>query len=388
MLLSFVVYTGLALILSFLGWHISQRESHIIRNGGKELPFYSWEILVSLLLFAIVSGARYKTGYDHHMYLSQYVQLRDFGGFSRIDSYEPGFILISRLFALIKAHSFYYFAFWAVLQLGFVVFAFQDRKYLLVWLPFVLVLGGYYINWMNTIRQVVVECCFIAMIPLLHSRKNLSILFILTLILSSIHKSAYLIFLYSVLVIVLNKVTFKRSYCFVIFLVCIVLGAFPEWLKVFLFIPKILTNLGYEKYNEMLIQIIDGGFRSLNWGPSRLLSLMLSCIIIFYAPVLIEKYTKDRLIQSYFVMAFIGMCLDNLFINTSHFVLRPLEYATIFSIPMLSYVLHYLYENKLKIQFLVVMIIVSLPIYVAIYKATYRPTPEILPYLYNIIFLQ
>ena len=117
MLLSLIVYSLTGAVLFFLGWHVNEREQRLLLQEGKELPFYSWEIMLSVLLFSIVAGARYHTGYDHAMYLDQYLHLQQTGDFSR-DNFEYGFEGISRLFAIFNIHYFFYFAFWALLQIG------------------------------------------------------------------------------------------------------------------------------------------------------------------------------------------------------------------------------------------------------------------------------
>ena len=73
MLLSVCVYTSLAAILFALGWHVWKREERLKAATGRVLPFWSWEIIASILIFAVVAGARYHTGFDHAMYLHQYV---------------------------------------------------------------------------------------------------------------------------------------------------------------------------------------------------------------------------------------------------------------------------------------------------------------------------
>lgn len=65
-----------------LGWHVARREQRSLALTGQKLPFMTWEVALSILLFAAVAGARYHTGYDHAMYLHQYVSYEKYG-FSR-----------------------------------------------------------------------------------------------------------------------------------------------------------------------------------------------------------------------------------------------------------------------------------------------------------------
>ena len=83
MLLSLLVYSLTGATLFFLGWHVNRREQRLQLQSGGELPFYSWEIILSLLIFAVVAGARYHTGFDHKMYLDQYLHLQQTGEFGR-----------------------------------------------------------------------------------------------------------------------------------------------------------------------------------------------------------------------------------------------------------------------------------------------------------------
>ena len=99
MLLSFVVYTLTGLLLFVLGKHVTLRENRCLTDGTSPLSFFSWEIMLSIALFAIVAGCRYHTGFDHAMYLKQYLGLQETGELSR-ENFEPGFKLITKAFAL------------------------------------------------------------------------------------------------------------------------------------------------------------------------------------------------------------------------------------------------------------------------------------------------
>ncbi|MDY6411788.1 MAG: hypothetical protein SPL28_02185 [Bacteroidales bacterium] len=61
MLLSLLVYSLTGASLFYLGWHVNKREQQLLLSDGKHLPFYSWEIVLSLLLFACVWLARATT---------------------------------------------------------------------------------------------------------------------------------------------------------------------------------------------------------------------------------------------------------------------------------------------------------------------------------------
>ncbi|MBQ0070201.1 MAG: EpsG family protein [Bacteroidales bacterium] len=387
MLLSFAVYTGLALILSFLGWHISQRENRLIKCGGEELPFYSWEIVISIILFAVVAGARYKTGYDYIDYLSQYIQLRDFGGFSRHD-YEVGFVFISKAFAAIKVHEFFYFAFWAALQLGLFYYAFRKNKSLLPWLALLIMLGGYFVGWMNTIRQVVVECAFVALIPMCTSWRKTLLACLISLLFATIHITAIFIAVYLPIMYATSTRELPRKYSLAIFVIFIALGVYPFWFK---WIGADLISL-FEvlnhKYVHIIERLLDGGFRICSWGPTHIMLVLSQALVLWFYPTVKEDNEDDKILKHYYFLSFWGMCLSNLLINTKNDFLRPVEYLSLCTVVMMAYTMRTLYRKKLYIALSLLCICTFSTIYIAVMKATYMPTDVNVPFLYNILFLR
>ena len=122
---SIIVYTVSALFMSAMGALAYQRESNCrIRSNGNGTPSnnfgsFSWEILLSVLLFTFLAGARWHTGYDHEMYYDQYSLALKGQEFTR-DNFEPLFLLITKGFAALKIHFFFYFAFWGLLQIALI----------------------------------------------------------------------------------------------------------------------------------------------------------------------------------------------------------------------------------------------------------------------------
>lgn len=387
MLLSFLVYTITAACLAYLGWHVNKREQRLLTAGGQHLPFYSWEIVASIALFAIVAGARYKTGYDHVAYYSQYVQLRDLGRFSRND-YEIGFVLISKAFAFFKMHEFFYFAFWGGLQFGLFCFAFRKSKHLLPWLVLIIMLGGYFVGWMNSIRQVVVECAFIAMVPYCTTGKKTIIACAIALVLMTIHKSAILVVVILGVMWLMRNVDLSRKKSLIIFSVFVLLGVYPIWLTLFEGSASLLKDTDYQRYVPMLNEITAGAFRLTKWGVSHVLLVAAQILVLWYYPLVKLHNKDDKNLRSFYNIAFMGMCLGNLLINTSHFVLRPIEYLTLCTVVMVAYTLHTLYVEKRYLQLTLLMLSTLTITYIAVVKAVYVPTEINTPYLYNILFFK
>ena len=84
MVLSLIVYSATAAILAWLGWHVGKRERRLVASGAGELPFLSWEILLAMLIYVVVSSFRWLTSWDYNMYYSYYVSLQSLGEYSHI----------------------------------------------------------------------------------------------------------------------------------------------------------------------------------------------------------------------------------------------------------------------------------------------------------------
>ncbi len=383
MLLSLLVYSLTGAILFFLGWHVNKREQQLLVNGGEVLPFYSWEILLSIFIFAVVAGARYHTGYDHAMYLNQYLHLQETGEFSR-HNFEYGFEWISKLFAWCHAHYFFYFAFWALLQIGFLYFGLRNHKHLLCWVGLGLMLGPYFVTWMNMVRQSVVISIFVAIIPLIQNRKFW--LYALIVILCAfLHKSALMLLpIYFFAFIRFGEKSPNKWGLLAIFAAFVLVGAFPFWIKYFTNYEWFLNLTGYENYNNLDDPNVKNQLRTFKWGRLRILVLISEIAIIWFYPNIKKYFKEDSLLPFYFLMAFVGMCVSNLLMNTTHFILRPVEYFLIFKIIITAYILCYLLKTKNYLMLVFVSVLNFSYSYIAVFKAVYHPTRTAVPFLYHL----
>ena len=192
MLQSVIVYSTVSLLLCFLGWHINRREQLLqTKDPSAQLPFWSWEIVVSIMIVTLMMGLRFKTGSDYEMYLNQYNSVKETGEFARGDL-EPGFYLVTKLFVAAGIHYAFYFAFWAFIQISALYFGLRHHKHLLPWVGMILILGPYGFNWISFMRQWTVALVLVAMIPLIEKRRFIPYL-VITLVAMTIHRSAWLL---------------------------------------------------------------------------------------------------------------------------------------------------------------------------------------------------
>ena len=382
MLLSFLVYSLTGAILFYLGWHVNKREQVSLIQGGSKLPFYSWEILLSIFIFSVIAGARYHTGYDHAMYLDQYLHLQKTGDFSR-QNFEYGFEWISKFFAWCNIHYFFYFAFWALLQIGFLYFGLRNHKYLLCWVGLGIMLGTYFLGWMNSVRQSVIVCLFVALVPLVKDRKFLPYVAIV-LLSAFIHKSALLLLpVYLLAYVNLDKNIPSKWILLAVFAVFVLLGVRPFWIDWFTNYHWFLDLTGYENYGNLDDPNVADKFRIINLGPSRIAILCGNLLTIWFYPKLKAFFQDDKLLPYFFALAFIGMCISNLLMNTTHFILRPTEYFTIFYLIMGAYLMTYLLKTHNYYLLAVVFIVLYSDSFINVLKAVYSPDVTNQPFLYH-----
>lgn len=373
MLQSIIVYTLTGLILYALGRNLALRDARMQRTFHHPTSFWSPEVWLSILVFAIVAGLRYNVGVDHLMYLQFYEDMAKQGWITR-ETLEPGFLFIIKIFTELNLHFFFFFAFLAAIQLFFVYYAFRYKKYLLPYIGLFIMLGPFFLNWMNGIRQCIVMCFFIFAIEFIQQRKLL--LYIISIILASlIHKSAYLLIPIYFLLWKPFKWGQNRTITLIILALAIAIGSTPTWLSLINKLESFLAFIGYDYYSENIQRITEEAHRSVSWGPSRLGNLFITLFILWYYPNTKKYYVYDKQLPYYFILFFIGACLYNLFVNTSHIFLRPIEYLTIFKLPLTAYLLIYLQKSNQKLSFYLLAMIAFTYIYFEIYKASLITNP-------------
>ena len=368
MLQSILVYSLVSLVLFLLGWNINCREQRLkMQTPNAELPFWSWEIILSIIIVTLMMGLRFKTGSDYEMYLKQFQHVKETGQFARGD-FEIGFYWITRLFADSGLHYAFYFAFWALLQAVALYFGLRHHKHLLPWVGMILILGPYGINWISFMRQWTISMILVAMVPLIEKRKFWIYLIVVALSMT-LHRSAWLLLIFFFVPYIKFKVDSPKWPLF-IFSFCVLLGIWPIWFKLFRFVPDLLDLIGYHKYGHHLVDVMDGKFKNMGWGPLHIISIISSLIFIYFYPQIKKHFNQDRLLPIYYALAFVGTCYDNLVLNTHHSMQRPAEYLYIFIIIMLCYTISYLISYKKRIIAMACLIVPCLYLLLDLYKVS------------------
>ena len=349
MVLSLIVYSATAAILAWLGWHVGKRERRLVASGAGELPFLSWEILLAMLIYVVVSSFRWLTSWDYNMYYSYYVSLQSLGEYSRVN-FEPGFSLVTNVIARTGAHFAIYFAFWAIVQVLLLYYAFRHRKVLLPWLALCVFLGPYYIFWMGFVRQSVVEALFVLMVELIVRRKFWYYM-LLSFVAIMLHKMCVLFMpLYFIPLIRIRNP--KCWMAFALLALCFILGSFPQWIQwTFDRIGSIADVLGYGHYYRLFTSNnLEYAFRNV-MGPARLCPLLTCLMIIWYYPAIRQMFSSDRYLPALFRFSVVYMCYINLFANTTQYLTRPGELMRSVFLVMACFLLQYLWAKRRWIPF-------------------------------------
>ncbi len=381
MLLSLIVYTVSALLLAWLGWHVSNREQRLLAQGGRELPLYSWEILVALLVYVAVSSVRWLTAWDYNMYYNYFLSMQSLGEYSR-ENFEPGFSFLTIAIAKTGAHFAVYFGFWAALQIGLLYYALRHRKVLLPWIALCVFMGPYYIQWMNTIRQAVVECLFVIMVELIVRRK-FWIYLLLSLAAMLIHRmSILLIPLYFIPLIKVPHI--KVWILWAIMLGCAVLGQFPQWIRwIFERLGEFASLLGYGHYYHLFaVGNLEYIFRT--WmGPARLFPIASCLIMIWYYPSIKKMSGDDKFVSAAYRFSLLHIAFLNVFANTTLYLRRPGDLLRGIFLVMVCYTLHFLWRERKWIPFVLMALLNLYFIYYEIIKVAMAPDNLYYPQMYH-----
>ncbi len=381
MIESIIILGSTAFILYLLARNVSLREQYTNKITGKDLNFFGLEITLSLLIFGFIAGARYNVGIDHLSYLTEYENLLNFGKFSR-DSFEPGFVFISKVFAFLNAHYFFYFAFLGMLQIGFLYYGLKKHKYILPYVALYILLGPVFFNWMNGIRQVIVCCFLVFIVNFIIERKPIQYV-VGVLIGTTIHSSA-IILLPLYFLPHLDKIWKNRKLNLLLIFACIFIGANPIWIKGMQGLNGLMSILGNDRYEDALNNLIKGNdFRTISWGITMIVDLLLYLIIVWFKPKMQAYYKNDKYFNICFSLFILGVLLNYLLLNTVHQFQRPLMYFQVFTIPMVGFTINYFVKQKNTLLTFATGILSFSYLFFTTYKAEYAPFDFSECYLYR-----
>ena len=324
----------------------------------QNISFIKWEVLFPLLCFAIIFGMRYGVGMDHLNYLKNYITGEG------VDKYEWGFKWITVFFSENNFHYSVYFGVLAFLQVFFFFYAFKNERYLFPYLAFILFAGGYYLNWMNAIRQDLATCIFIYSIKFIDEKKFRKYL-IWCAIAFLFHKSAaILIILYPFL---RNGRDYIRSIPLqlIIFLVAIVIYYSHFQLENFIS-SQIQIFTSWFRYESYKMDDINNMVVEVNTGIGFIILAIVDIVIILYSNKLKNFFNSKRFVIIY-ILYFFGTITRIIFAR-SVILERPFRYFSYFELIVASYFIYYLFTH-LKSSFNKLIFFLIVGIYILLFSA-------------------
>lgn len=362
MILSIIIYTITALLLYQISLCFVSRPYGQNTTSNLGIPFYG-----ILFVFGIVVGARYDVGVDHLAYLFSYENCNTVG---IRDDMEAGFAVVTKWMYNCGFHYFFYFALWGILQIGFIYQALKYNKRLLPYVGLLIMLGPYFLNWMNGIRQTVVACFFVLLVSKCVVGRKYILYVIFIFFASKFHNSALLLLPF----IILGYYNFdiKNKWVGIAILIfCTILGSMPFWVQYLSDFQNVLELMGYgERYGNRFEEMLGGeDFSTFAWGPMRTSDYIIDLLILWFYPDIRRKNQCDAVLPVFFSLYFIGACSYNLFAGTNQIFLRVVMYFTIFKLPMTAYLLCYLKSTNKK-TFYFASFVAFAYIYIVIFKSS------------------
>lgn len=341
LLFSLFVYTFLALFVFAKGKNACIYYCHLHDRQNADRMLIS-----AALFFVFISGIRYEVGMDCESYAEAYEYLvngMDISFDTFHENLEIGFIVISKLFAALHLPRFAYMGFWAFCEFFFFFKALRKRIYLVPYAGLILILGPFYISWMNGIRQTVAACIFtFALADLIDSNSWIKYV-ILVLAASFIHTSALLL----IPLCLLKFYNFQpnKYVCLALLFFSYIIGHLFNFAEFFRFSDIFLDSLGYESYSENLDYYIDAESTITNYGPRRIVLFLSHVLVILFSDNLFHKHQNDRFLRVSYLLFLVYSLISELAVAGNLLFMRPFLYCLPFVIICQAYTLAYLFGN-------------------------------------------
>lgn len=346
LLQSLLMYTSLIVIMLLFSLAIA--EGSIYDREGDNLkksqPFWRFEIIFPIILFAVFFGMRYDVGVDYLAYLEGYLSK------THVGRNELLFNLLSEIGWKFNIHSVVYFSIIAFIQIFFFLYAFKDERFLFPFLIFFLFTNGSWQFWMNGIRQALAMCIWIFSLKYIEEKKLIKYV-VWGIVAFLFHRSAIILFLFYP--ILRNGRDYFKSIKLQLILLA---GAFVFreffWVVIARFEPVINVYknlLGPELYSgsyslERLTQSVVDVSGS---GLAFLFRIALNITIVLYSTKLKKFYDSKRFIIIYFFF-FLGLITSYMFPAGIVSFTRPFRYFYVFDTIMYAYFAYYLLRVRYR----------------------------------------
>lgn len=356
---------------AWIMYHFARKSLKINGENGK-MDFYLWAYM---LFFTIISAIRWRVGVDSEAYIEIFRT-----GDVRDSSNEYIWNALVHFVHDWGLHFTLGTGLAAFFQIFCLTESLKKYKYILVLLPVVLFGGRYFLDLMNGVRQMMVACGFLYLSKYIVERKPWSFA-IGIIVLSGIHHSALILLpTYLLTYVSLSNLSDKRILCLALFFICFAMGQTPSFQGLIQLIQPVVTSTGYENYSEYYLASLSGkSSETLSMGPMMISFLLSSLAVIWFAPLLKEKFAGEiPCFNLWYFFSFLFSCGYFLFCNTGHMMIRPFQYFEFYLVIMMTLLLYYFHQNGHKLKFYCLAFIICVCTLTNVYKNTGQPIEFVL----------
>lgn len=348
MLQSIIVYGFLIISMFLLG---SSRMNFSRREKYNHL--WKSHVVLSLLIFTLISALRYDVGVDYLFYLDNYQSLSDSFDIYDNGTFELGYNFIQKQFYNLGLHSSVLFGFLAFLQIVLIYYTFKKEQFLYGCISFVLITSGAFFTLMNEIRQSLVVCLFIYAVQF--ANKEGFIRYFLIAVLGYMFHTSALIFVPLYILLLLDRDYFKSVRLqLLIFGLVFAMGESS-------FIFDILRERN-DLFNQIIAKdnYIDIYQRIGVWEKEYVKGIRFYLNVFIYVLLIVcsgkvKVYFKSENIIKYYNLFFVGSLAYLLTYNNTLFQ-RPFRYFMLFEIVIGGYTLFYFWKRKKILAFIYIFV--------------------------------
>ena len=349
MLQSIIVYGFLITSMYLLG---SLKFNFSKRNKKKD-SFWKLNVVLSLLIFTLISALRYDVGVDYMYYLESFQSISDSFDIYDNSKFEIGYNFIQKKIYNLGLHSSFLFGFLAFLKIFLIYYNFKREQFLYGCLSFIIITSGIYFTMMNEMRQTLVVCLFLYAIQFAN-KKDAFKYFLIAFLGYYIHTSA--LFFIPIFFVVIHDKDFFKS----IGLQLILLGLFlsidgSDFIFDFLRDYSYLINQFASKENYIdIYSRINIWERDYIKGSRYFLKMLIFLLIIINSKK-IKFYFNSKNFIKYYNLFFIG-CLSYILTYNNTLLQRPARFFMLFELVVGGYALFYFIKRNKKFAFIYIFL--------------------------------
>ena len=321
--------------------------------SGERMDKYIW---YSIIFYTLIVSIRYRVGADCESYADS---LLDFakGNYheGRGHELEPMAILFGNIVNFFGGSRVLLLALYGFCEVFFIEYALRSRKALLPFVGVLIILGPFWFDLNNGLRQVSVTCMLLYAIQQLVDYHSWKKFVLLVFVGCFLHKSA-LILLPLVFLVFYDKLP-SRWIMISSLLICIGLGSSGIVNQFISQGESYIKLVGYAEYSDRLDNLLESEGLVGNYGPRRIVIFISYIFFMWYSKHVDEFVKSDKFYRVCVFLALAYACLSELLLSSFFIFSRPLIYIHIFVLISIAYTLYYLKCKKQSLIFLAGLIL-------------------------------